>query len=132
MAESAARQLQKSPESATKMVETICHAMHENLGEIQTTIDEEQTMPSIFMMAAINLRKGHDRAATLEASDDEDAKVMYGGVSRQSLHRRQNADQKSRSIFAFDFRVDIPHRRDGRSHNQRKKRKRVKNNLTVR
>jgi hypothetical protein len=87
MAESAARQLQKSPGSAIRMVKTICHAMDEILGEIQTTFDKEQSVPSIFMTNTKNLREGQNRAAALvESSDEEDAKIMYEVLSRQSLH----------------------------------------------
>jgi hypothetical protein len=124
MAESAALQLQKSPGSAIKLVETICHAMGETLGEIQTTVDEEQSVPSIFMTAIRDLREGQNRAAALEeSSDKEDAKVMDEELSRQSLHHRQNVDQESRSLFACTFHIVAM---EGRSAYQRKKRKRVK------
>jgi hypothetical protein len=101
MADSAARQLQKSPGSAIRMVETICHDMDETLGEIQTTVYEEQSVPSIFMTKTKDLREGQNRAAALEeSSDEEDAKIMYEELSRQSLHHQQNADHELRSIFA--------------------------------
>jgi hypothetical protein len=84
-----------------KTVETICHAINETLDEIQTTVDEEQPVPSIFMMATRDLRECQIRAAALEESSDEwSAKVMYDELSRQSLHHRQNADQESLSFFA--------------------------------
>jgi phage-related minor tail protein len=101
MAESVARQLQKSPGSAIRMVETICHAMDETLGKIQTTVDDEQSVPSIYMTTTKDLREDQNRAAALEqSSDEEDAKIMYEELSRQSLHHQQNADHESRSFFA--------------------------------
>jgi hypothetical protein len=83
LAESAARQLQKSPGSAIWMIETICHPMDETLGEIQTTVDEEQSVPSIFMTNTRDLREGQNRAAALEeSSNGENAKIIYEEHSR--------------------------------------------------
>jgi hypothetical protein len=59
MAESAARQLQKSPDSAIKMVESICHALDEPLGEIQTTVDEEVFKARYFACGFNDIGKYH-------------------------------------------------------------------------
>jgi hypothetical protein len=68
--------------------------MDETLGEIQTTVDEEQPVPSIFMTNTRELLGSQNRAAALEEySDEQDAKVMYEELSRQFLHHQQNADQ---------------------------------------
>jgi hypothetical protein len=104
MAESAARQVQDSPESATRMVDSICHAMDENFDEIQMAADEEPPVPSIFMTTERNHHETPTLASGLEASsDEEDSNVLYEELSKQALHHRQNADQESSLFFALTF-----------------------------
>jgi hypothetical protein len=58
-------------------------------------------VPSIFMTNTRELLGSQNRAAALEEySDEQDAKVMYEELSRQSLHHQQNADQESSSFLA--------------------------------